>query len=78
MSRSADGKRPSQRPFHARLDLRPVLLVQELGLELFELALGRADQIAVFPGAQEIDVVLAEHASIDHPDAFGLPILFLH
>ena len=64
--------------FDTRLHFRPVFLVQELGLEGFELALGRANQITGVPGAQKIQVLFADHAPVQDPDAFGLPVFLLH
>jgi len=64
--------------FDAFLHLRPVLLLEQLRLELPELALGRADQITRAAVAQKLEVFLADHPAIHHPDAFGLAVFAFH
>jgi hypothetical protein len=64
--------------FHVLAHLLPVFLLEQGCLEGTQLRPGRADDVAGLALAQEGEVVLADHAAIDHPDALGLAVFLLH
>ena len=64
--------------FHAGLHQGPVLFLKQLRLKLLELPLGRAHDVARVAGPQEVQVLLADHPAIQHPNPLGLAIFLLH
>ena len=64
--------------FNTILHVRPVFIIQKLGLEVTQLRLGCADYVECLAVAQELDITLADHATVHHPDALGLAKTVLH
>ena len=66
-----------QLDFHTFLHGVPVAFGQG-PLELAEHRLGRADDVLAAAVAQELQILLADHAAVQHPDALRLAVLRFH
>ena len=63
---------------NVRTDLLPVLLFQQRGFKPPQLGFGGANEVLRTAFPQKINVFLADHTPIHHPNPLGLPILFFH
>src|SRR4029079_571968 len=64
--------------FHFRPYLGPILLVQQLCFKLLHLATRRAHQVLAAALADRCQVLFADDAAIEHPNAARFAILALH